>query len=101
MVLAWTLQCDVPYRGPLKKFFFLQIIRQSGCANLIDSHASVQSSHGCTLNTVALWRAFLLEIERIQNEWRQNERRLNEYWTDGVEELEKKKKTLWKANVEL
>ena len=34
---------------------FLQIIRQSGCANLIDSDASLQSSHGCTcmLNTVA------------------------------------------------
>ena len=34
-------------------FFFFQIIRHSGCANLIDSHASLQKSHGCKLNTVA------------------------------------------------
>ena len=32
---------------------FLQIIHQLGCANLIDSHACLQSSHGCKLNTVA------------------------------------------------
>ena len=32
---------------------FLQIVRQSGCANLIDSHASLQSSHVRKLNTVA------------------------------------------------
>ena len=35
------LQCDAPYRS------------QSGCENLIDSHARLQSSHGCKLNTVA------------------------------------------------
>ena len=31
----------------------LQIIRLSECPNLIDSHVSFQSSHGCRLNTVA------------------------------------------------
>ena len=30
-----------------------QIIRQSGCANLIDSHISLQSLNGCNWNTVA------------------------------------------------
>ena len=42
-------RCDAPYCGHLTKFF----IRQSGCANLTDSHACLQSSHGCKLNTVA------------------------------------------------
>lgn len=32
---------------------FLQIIRQSGCVNLIDSHASLRSSQRYKLNTVA------------------------------------------------
>ena len=32
---------------------FFKVIRQSGCANLIDSHPSLQSSHSCKLNTVA------------------------------------------------
>ena len=32
---------------------FLQIIRQPGCANLIDSPAFLQSSYSCKLNTVA------------------------------------------------
>ena len=32
---------------------FLQIIRHSGSANLLDSHTSLQSSHSCKLNTVA------------------------------------------------
>ena len=40
------------YSGHLTKFF-LQITRQSGCENFIDSHASLQSSYGCYLNTVA------------------------------------------------
>ena len=35
------------------KVLFLQIIRQSGCANLIDSHVSLQSLNGCNWNTVA------------------------------------------------
>ena len=45
---------------------FLQIIRQSGFANLIDSHASLQSSHGCTckLNTVA-WVVELTYLDVI------------------------------------
>ena len=30
-----------------------QIVRQSGCVNLIDSHASLQSWHSCKLNAVA------------------------------------------------
>ena len=30
-----------------------QIIRQSGCANLIESRSSLQSLQGCKLNTVA------------------------------------------------
>ena len=49
---ATKLQCDAPYRGHQTKFF-LQIVRQSGCVNLIDSHASLQSSHSCKLNTAA------------------------------------------------
>ena len=44
------LQSDAPYRGHLS---FVQIVRQSGCVNLIDSHASLQSSRSCKLNTVA------------------------------------------------
>ena len=31
----------------------LQIVRQSGCVNLIDSDASLQSSHCCNLITIA------------------------------------------------
>ena len=38
-------------RGHLTKF--LQIVRQSGFVNLIDSHASLQSLYSCKLNTVA------------------------------------------------
>lgn len=36
-------------------FFFLQILHEPGCANLIESCAFSQSSHGCNykLNTVA------------------------------------------------
>ena len=37
----------------LQSLFFLEIIRQPGCANLIESRASLQSLHGCKLNTVA------------------------------------------------
>ena len=33
--------------APYKKSSFLQIIRQSGSANLIDSHVSLQSLNGC------------------------------------------------------
>ena len=32
---------------------FLQIVHQSGCVNLIDNHASLQSSHSCKLKIVA------------------------------------------------
>ena len=48
---ANCLQCDAPYHSHLTKF--LQIVCQSGCVNLIDSHASLQSSHNCKLNNVA------------------------------------------------
>lgn len=53
------LQCDAPCRGHLTKLFFflffLQILREPGCANLTESRAISQSSHGCNykLNTVA------------------------------------------------
>jgi len=51
------LQCDAPCHGHLTKpfFFFLQILHEPGCANLIESCAFSQSSHGCNykLNTVA------------------------------------------------
>ena len=40
---------------------FLQIIRQSGCVNLIDSHASLQSSQRYKLNTVA----WVVEFESL------------------------------------
>ena len=46
------LQCDAPYVA-IKQTKFLQIVRQSGCVNLIDSHAPLQSSHSCKLNIVA------------------------------------------------
>ena len=46
----YILQCDAPYRGHQS---LLQIVRQSGCVNLIDNHASLQSSHSCKLNIVA------------------------------------------------
>ena len=38
---------------PNKVFFLLQIIRRPVCANLVESRASLQSSHGCKLNTAA------------------------------------------------
>ena len=41
---------------------FLKLIRQSGCANLIDSHPSLQSSHGCKLNTIA----WVVELTYLQ-----------------------------------
>ena len=59
------LQCDAPYRGHLTKFF-LQIIRQSECENLIDSHACSQNSHGSRLNTVA-WVADLTYLHVVVN----------------------------------
>ena len=52
LVYKVILQCDATYRGHLTRFF-LQIIRQSGCANFINRHPSLQSSYGCDLNTVA------------------------------------------------
>ena len=42
-----------PSEAPYNKSSFLQIIRQSGCANLINSHVSLQSLNGCNWNTVA------------------------------------------------
>ena len=49
-MLKWK-QCGAPYRGHLAKFF------TNGppvrVCKLIDSHASLQSSYGCNLNTVA------------------------------------------------
>ena len=53
------LQCDAPCHDHLTKplffFFFLQVLRDPGCANLLESCAFSQSSHGCNykLNTVA------------------------------------------------
>ena len=48
------LQYVVPVCGHLNKFcYFLQIIRQSGCAHLINSHVTLQSLNDCNLNTVA------------------------------------------------
>ena len=32
---------------------FLQVVRQSGCVNFIDSHAYLQSWHCCKLNPIA------------------------------------------------
>ena len=52
LTLMYKLQCDVPYLGHLTKFF-LRIVHQSRCVNLIDSHVSLQSSHSCKLNTIA------------------------------------------------
>ena len=43
---------------------FLQIIRQLGCANLIDSHVSLQSLNGCNWNTVA-WVVELTSLHAI------------------------------------
>ena len=43
---------------------FLQIIHQSGCANLIDSHVSLQSLNGCNWNTVA-WVVELTSLHAI------------------------------------
>ena len=40
---------------------FLKFVRQSGCANLIDSHASLQSSYGCKVNPVA-WVVELTDL---------------------------------------
>ena len=52
--IQMCLQCNAPCCGYLiKPFFFLQIIRQPGCANLIESRASLQSLHGCKLNPLA------------------------------------------------
>ena len=39
--------------APYNKSSFLPIIRQSGCAHLIDSRVSLQSLNGCNWNTVA------------------------------------------------
>ena len=51
---SWMcLQSDAPCRGHLTKSFLLQIIRRPVCGNLSESRASLQSSHGCKLNTVA------------------------------------------------
>lgn len=66
------LQCDGPYSGHLAKFFFLQITRQPGCENLIDTHTCFQSSHGYQLNTAA-WFC----------------------WTENCELLLAKPKLLW------
>ena len=49
-IVEWLSVITVRHTSPF--FFFLQIIRQSGCENLIDSHACLQSSQGCKLNTV-------------------------------------------------
>ena len=35
-------------------FFFYKLSAKAGCANLIDIHASLQSSNSCNLNAVAL-----------------------------------------------
>ena len=48
--MVHPLQCAEPYHGHLTKC--LQIIRQSGCENLIDSHICLLSWHGCKLSTV-------------------------------------------------
>ena len=50
-----TVRRALPW-PPNKDFFFLffyKFIRHSRCANLIESHAFLQSSHGCKLKTVA------------------------------------------------
>ena len=43
---------------------FLQIVRQSGFMNLIDSHTSLQSLHSCKLNTIA-WVVDLTHLHVI------------------------------------
>ena len=55
------LQCDAPCRGHLTKSFLLQIIRRPVCAKLVESRASLQSSHGCKLNTIA----WLVELTNV------------------------------------
>ena len=50
--------------APHNKSCFLQIIRQPGCANLIDSHVSLQSLNGCNWNTVA-WVVELTSLHAI------------------------------------
>ena len=53
-IVEWLSAITVRRASPWpSKKVFLQITRQSGCENLIDSHACFQSSHGCKLNTVA------------------------------------------------
>ena len=47
---------------------FLQIIRRSGCENLTDSYACLQSSHGYKLNTVA-WVVELTYL-RVVVKWK-------------------------------
>ena len=42
-----------PYSSTRLTDVFSQIVRQSGCVDLIDSHNSLQRSHSCKLNTVA------------------------------------------------
>ena len=61
--IFWPLlQYDAPDRGP---FFFWQIIRQSGCANLIDSHASLQSLNGTPLQGLLRWR-FYTQLSNVK-----------------------------------
>ena len=60
------LQCDAPCRGHLTKSFLLKIIRQPVCANLVESRASLQSSYGCKLNTVA-WLVELTYVHVVLN----------------------------------
>ena len=55
------LQCNAPCLGHLTKSFLLQIIRRPVCANLVESRDSLQSSHGCKLNTVA----WLVELTHV------------------------------------
>ena len=47
-----TVRRALPCTWPPDKVF-LQIVHQSGCVNLIDSDASLQSSHCCKLITIA------------------------------------------------
>ena len=57
--LSVTVRRALPW-APNK--VFLQIVRQSGCVNLIDRHASLQSSSSCKLNTVA----WVIELTNLQ-----------------------------------
>ena len=59
------LQCDGPYSGHLAKFF-LQIIPQPGCENLIDTHTCLQSSHGYQLN-IAAWVVELTYLHAVRD----------------------------------